>query len=140
MEHQVTEKPYILAVDDEQLNLELLQFILERNQYEIKGTSDDDYFFELLAERKPDLILLDVIMPRIEGFELCEKIKEHKVDKECSLKNVRVFKDYSCTLSLTDVAYGSFGHNKFYKMQMLERLDQKKWFVWTHWGRIGQDG
>ncbi|TAI47146.1 hybrid sensor histidine kinase/response regulator [Flagellimonas allohymeniacidonis] len=75
MQNQVTEKPYILAVDDEQLNLELLQFILERNQYEFIGTSNDDYFFELLHERKPDLILLDVIMPRIEGFELCEKIK-----------------------------------------------------------------
>ncbi|MCL6267170.1 hybrid sensor histidine kinase/response regulator [Flagellimonas myxillae] len=75
MEHQVTEKPYILAVDDEQLNLELLRFILERNDYEFEGTSDDDYFFELLETRKPDLILLDVIMPRIEGFELCEKIK-----------------------------------------------------------------
>lgn len=78
MENQVTEKPYILAVDDEQLNLELLQFILERNDYEYVGTSDDDYFFELLQERKPDLILLDVIMPRIEGFELCEKIKGFK--------------------------------------------------------------
>ena len=41
-------------------------------------TSDDDYFFELLQERKPDLILLDVIMPRIEGFELCEKVKTFK--------------------------------------------------------------
>ncbi len=76
MKSKGTEKPYILAVDDEQLNLELLQFILERNQYEIVGTSDDDYFFKLLKERRPDLILLDVIMPRIEGFELCEKIKE----------------------------------------------------------------
>ncbi|SHG69302.1 hybrid sensor histidine kinase/response regulator [Flagellimonas flava] len=78
MVHQVTEKPYILAVDDEQLNLELLRFILERNNYEYQGTSDDDYFFELLEDRKPDLILLDVIMPRIEGFELCQKIKEFK--------------------------------------------------------------
>jgi len=72
--------------------------------------------------------------------EFTKKIKEHKVDRECSLKNVRVFKDYSCTLSLTDVAYGSFGHNKFYKIQLLERMDQRKWFVWTHWGRIGADG
>jgi len=48
MENQVTEKPYILAVDDEQLNLELLRFILERNDYEFEGTSNDDYFFELL--------------------------------------------------------------------------------------------
>lgn len=82
MENQVTEKPYILAVDDEQLNLELLRFILERNNYEFEGTSDDDYFFELLEKRKPDLILLDVIMPRIEGFELCEKIKGFRKYKD----------------------------------------------------------
>ncbi len=82
MENQVTEKPYILAVDDEQLNLELLRFILERNHYEFVGTSDDDHFFELLEQRIPDLILLDVIMPRIEGFELCEKVKGFKQYKD----------------------------------------------------------
>ncbi len=82
MENQVTEKPYILAVDDEQLNLELLRFILERNNYQFEGTSDDDYFFQLLEKRKPDLILLDVIMPRIEGFELCEKIKSFRKYKD----------------------------------------------------------
>jgi len=72
---EVTIKPYILAVDDEQLNIELLRFILERNDFIFQGTNDDDYFFELLQQRPPDLILLDVIMPRIEGFELCEKLK-----------------------------------------------------------------
>lgn len=82
MKNQDTEKPYILAVDDEQLNLELLRFILERNNFHFEGTSDDDHFFELLEQRRPDLILLDVIMPRIEGFELCEK-----------LKKIRKFKD-----------------------------------------------
>ena len=75
MNQQVTEKPYILAVDDEQLNLELLRFILERHEFAYQGTNDDDYFFELLEEKLPDLILLDVIMPRIEGFELCVKLK-----------------------------------------------------------------
>ena len=75
MSQHGTEKPYILAVDDEQLNLELLRFILERNHFNFKGTSDDEYFFKVLGEQPPDLILLDVIMPRIEGFELCEKIK-----------------------------------------------------------------
>ena len=77
MNDQITEKPFILAVDDEQLNIELLRFILERNDFTFKGTNDDDYFFELLGEKQPDLILLDVIMPRIEGFELCEKIKSY---------------------------------------------------------------
>ncbi|MEM6893470.1 MAG: hybrid sensor histidine kinase/response regulator [Bacteroidota bacterium] len=72
-------KPYVLAVDDEELNLELLRFILERNGYEFVGTSDDDVFFSKLAKAKPDLILLDVIMPRIDGFELCEKVKAIEV-------------------------------------------------------------
>jgi len=76
MNQQVTEKPFILALDDEQLNLELLRFILERHEFKFEGTNDEQHFFRLLENRLPDLILLDVIMPRIEGFELCEKLKK----------------------------------------------------------------
>lgn len=77
MNNHTTDKPYVLAVDDEQLNIELLKFILERNDFEYQGTNDDDYFFTLLEEKLPDLILLDVIMPRIDGFELCQKLKSY---------------------------------------------------------------
>jgi len=82
MDQHLTEQPYILAVDDEQLNLELLRFILERHNFVFNGVSDDDYFFELLEDKLPDLILLDVIMPRIEGFELCEKLKSFAAYKD----------------------------------------------------------
>lgn len=82
MENPNSDKPLIIAVDDEQLNIELLSFILERNDIDFKGTQDDGYLFELLEEKLPDLILLDVVMPRIEGFELCEKIKSFKKYKE----------------------------------------------------------
>ena len=71
-------KPYVIAVDDEQLNLELLRFILEKNNFFFKGTHKESAFFDLLDERIPDLILLDVLMPEIEGFDLCEKIKTNK--------------------------------------------------------------
>lgn len=77
MNQQVTEKPNILGIDDEQLNLELLRFILERNDFIFRGTHDDNHFLELLEQQLPDLILLDVIMPRIEGFELCSKLKSN---------------------------------------------------------------
>ena len=69
------EAPYILAVDDEQLNLELIRFILERHGFQYSGTSDDEKVFVLLEERLPDLILLDIVMPRVDGYELCQKIK-----------------------------------------------------------------
>ncbi len=76
MLEKTTQKPYIIAVDDEQLNIELLRFILEKNEITFKGTSAESTFFELLDEGVPDLILLDVIMPEIEGFDLCEKLKQ----------------------------------------------------------------
>ena len=69
------EAPYLLAIDDEQLNLELIRFILERHGFQYSGTSDDEKVFVLLEERLPDLILLDIVMPRVDGYELCQKIK-----------------------------------------------------------------
>lgn len=61
---------------------------------------------------------------------------EIPVDADCFIQNVRVYKDYSCLLHLSDVDYNSLGSNKFYKMQMLERKDGKKWYVWSQFGRI----
>ena len=81
-EESTGEAPYILAVDDEQLNLELIRFILERNNFLYKGTSDDGEVISLLEERLPDLILLDIVMPRTDGFELCQKIKEYKAYRD----------------------------------------------------------
>ncbi len=50
-----------------------------------------------------------------------------------------MLQDYSVTLNQTDVSYGIHGHNKFYKIQLLERLDGKKWSVWNCWGRVGAE-
>jgi len=71
--------PYVLAIDDEELNLELIRFIIERHGFQFQGTQDPDDFFELLGQKSPDLILLDIIMPKVEGYELCQKIKNIKV-------------------------------------------------------------
>lgn len=76
MNQQVTEKPRILAIDDELLNLELLRFIIERKGFHYTGTSTVDKFYKALQLQKPDLILLDVIMKDYEGFQLCKELKE----------------------------------------------------------------
>lgn len=78
MSDSTTESPYILAIDDEQLNLELIRFILERHGFQYAGTSDDEQVIPLLEKKLPDLILLDIVMPRVDGFEMCQKIKSYK--------------------------------------------------------------
>ncbi|RNC89645.1 MAG: hybrid sensor histidine kinase/response regulator [Allomuricauda sp.] len=77
-----TNKPVVLGIDDEKLGLELIRFILTKNGFEFHGTEHPEAFFDLLETKKPDLILLDVILPNTTGFELCKKIKASEKHKD----------------------------------------------------------
>jgi CheY-like chemotaxis protein len=67
--------PIVLVVDDDQQNLELLQAYLEDIDCETVLAIDGASALEAVKRKKPDLILLDVMMPRISGFEVCKRIK-----------------------------------------------------------------
>lgn len=65
----------ILVVDDLPLNVELIEGILE-NDYKIISAYSGKEALEKIKSEKPDIVLLDVVMPEINGFEVCEKIKQ----------------------------------------------------------------
>ncbi len=65
----------ILLVDDNAQNLELMQAYLEGLPCRLRTARDGVEAFELITQDPPDLILLDVMMPRMSGFELCQKLK-----------------------------------------------------------------
>jgi two-component system alkaline phosphatase synthesis response regulator PhoP len=65
----------ILLVDDNLQNLELMQAYLEALPCRIRTAADGVEAMELIEDEEPDLILLDVMMPRMSGFEVCQKIK-----------------------------------------------------------------
>lgn len=67
----------ILVVDDEQDILKLIEKILSDAAYEIILAKNGDEMFELLQKSKPDLILLDVMMPGINGYEICHLLKNN---------------------------------------------------------------
>jgi len=69
------EKPTILVVDDEPLNVELLKAILPSSEYEILTAPDGVQGLKLLETHKVDLLLLDVMMPSIDGFEVTRRIR-----------------------------------------------------------------
>ena len=68
-------RPLILAVDDEPANLALLQKIIRRLGYETIEATDGPGALESVAQHRPDLVLLDVMMPGIDGFEVCRRIR-----------------------------------------------------------------
>ena len=69
-------QPKILCVDDEQVNLKLLEAILVPQGYTVILADSGKEALEIITEQRIDVILLDVIMPDMNGFEVCKIIKE----------------------------------------------------------------
>ena len=65
----------ILLVDDNVQNLELMEAYLESLPCRIQTAVDGVEAFDAINKEAPDMVLLDVMMPRMSGFELCQKIK-----------------------------------------------------------------
>jgi DNA-binding response OmpR family regulator len=66
----------ILAVDDEPLYLRLLKVNLEPEGYEVITASNGEAALELVASKQPDLVILDVMMPKLDGITTCERIRQ----------------------------------------------------------------
>ena len=71
-------KPLIAAIDDEQMNIELLRFIIEKTNFNYIGIQKSQEAVAFLLNHIPDLILLDVMMPHINGYDLCISIKKQQ--------------------------------------------------------------
>lgn len=71
----------ILIVDDTPANLTLLGNILKEHNFKIRAVPNGEFAIASVQKKPPDLILLDVTMPGISGFEVCERIKSDEVNK-----------------------------------------------------------
>lgn len=65
----------ILVVDDTYTNIEILNELLS-DKYDVFPAIDGEYALELAKDESPDLILLDIVMPNIDGFEVCRRLKD----------------------------------------------------------------
>jgi DNA-binding response OmpR family regulator len=66
----------ILVVDDDENILNLEKTILEQKGFDVTGAAGGSEALKLLAEKDFDLVLLDVMMPEVDGFTVCRKIKD----------------------------------------------------------------
>ena len=68
--------PYIMVVDDEQTILNLLKRTLEPEGYGVVTAADGRSALALLEEHKPDLVILDIMMPGLDGFQVLDIIRQ----------------------------------------------------------------
>ena len=77
----------ILIIDDKTENLHYLNTILKEEDFLIRATSDATFAINSSKLNPPDLILLDIKMPNLDGFEVCKIIQEDEKLKEIEIKN-----------------------------------------------------
>lgn len=68
---------YVLIVDDEPNIVLSLEFLMKKEGYEVLSVSNGDEAMQVITERIPDLIILDVMMPRKDGYEVCQELRSN---------------------------------------------------------------
>lgn len=72
----------ILIADDNEQNCELLEAYLSEDSYEIRMAYDGEQTVEMVAEFEPDLVLLDIMMPKLSGYEVCQQLKQSEATRK----------------------------------------------------------
>ena len=67
----------VLIVDDEPNIVLSVEFLMKREGYEVLTAADGQQALDMLEDVRPDLMILDVMMPRKNGFEVCEAVRSH---------------------------------------------------------------
>lgn len=74
----MSERPLVLVADDDPDILSLVTLRLERDGYEVIGAPDGERAVEEALERTPDLALIDVSMPKLDGYEVTERLRQNQ--------------------------------------------------------------
>ena len=72
-------KKKILFIEDEPDQIMMISLRLKKNDYDVISSLDGEEGIKIAVKEKPDLILVDVIMPGIDGFEVCRRLRKHPV-------------------------------------------------------------
>jgi two-component system cell cycle response regulator len=68
----------VLVVDDNFLNVKLLEELLKSASYEVATAMSGEAALEKLRQSRPDIVLLDVMMPGMDGYEVCRRIRQNE--------------------------------------------------------------
>jgi two-component system, OmpR family, alkaline phosphatase synthesis response regulator PhoP len=112
----------VLIVDDNAQNLELLQAFLESLPVKIVTAMDGVEALEKVAQHNPDLILLDIMMPRMSGFQVCKKLKSDPKTKDIQILMVTALNELGDIEQATECGTDDFVSKPINKFELVTRV------------------
>ena len=114
--------PRVLIADDDPLGAELLEAYLGGSDYELRTVGDGEQTLQLVASWHPDLILLDVMMPRISGFEVCKRLRADPATRDIAILMVTALDQPSDVDRAVDAGTDDFVSKPINKTELLLRV------------------
>ncbi|MBQ3388025.1 MAG: response regulator [Thermoguttaceae bacterium] len=116
-------KGRILIADDNQVNQELLEAFLTGGGYEIEFASDGIETLEKVSTFKPDVILLDIMMPKLSGFEVCETLKKSISTQSIMILMVTALSDLGDIERAVAAGCDDYLSKPVHKLELLKRVE-----------------
>ncbi len=114
--------PTVLIVDDNQQNLELLQAYLEDMDCETVPAHDGLEALKIISKSAPDLILLDVMMPKMSGFEVCKRLKNDPKTSDIPIIMVTALNEFGDIERGIDSGTDDFISKPVNKLELVTRV------------------
>lgn len=116
-------KKRVLIADDNQPNVELLEAYLSETACQTAVATDGRQTLEKVAEFRPDLILLDIMMPKLSGFEVCRKVKQDPATKGIMILMVTALNELGDIERAVDAGCDDFLSKPINKLELLKRVE-----------------
>ena len=115
-------KPLILAVDDKPQNLQFLGKLLSLNGYDVGMVQSGLQALNFIKTNEPDLILLDIMMPEMDGYEVCEKLKSTTATMHIPVIFITAKTDTDDIVKGFDVGGADYVTKPFRSAELLARI------------------
>ena len=119
----MTQSPRILIADDNAANRELLEAYLATIDCEVELSVDGQDTLDKVESFHPDLILLDVMMPKLSGFEVCQKIKEDAKTAKTMILMVTALNELGDIERAVKAGTDDFLSKPINKIELLKRVE-----------------
>ncbi len=120
---------HVMVVEDTMTQAMMIQHVLEKERMRVTVARSGEKALKALAETKPDLILCDVNMPEMDGYELCTKLKADSVLAKVPFVLLSTLVDNTDLLKVIECGADNFVYKTFEDEYFLQRLSS----IWSSW-------
>ncbi|HGY57195.1 MAG TPA: hybrid sensor histidine kinase/response regulator [Caldithrix abyssi] len=115
-------KAKILIVDDNKENLDLVAYFLKPQDYDLITAMDGVEALQKVEQEKPDMILLDIMLPKMDGFQVCERIKKNPSTQFIPIIMITALKELKDKIHSLEVGADDFISKPFENVELLARV------------------